>query len=587
MSCGSKNLSGPCFSFGDFELDIDAFQLRRRSEPLKLERIPLELLILLVQREGQLVAREEIAARLWDNCHVDVTAGINTAIRKLRLALQTSPGAPAFVETVPGKGYRFRSSGDRVTIAVLPFQNLSADPEQEYLSDGLTEEAIASLGRLAPSRISVISRTSSMVYKQSNKTAAEIGRELGAAYLVESTVRRDPQQIRITCKLIRASDQLQVWSNSYDRYTCDAIDIQQEIGAAIARQIGAELSRPATANRSSAQDPDAQDLYLRGRYYWHQRTPEAMRKSVEYFQAALRQDPAYALAHAGLAQTYIIQTLVSGANPAEQRYQATAAIERALELEPGLPEALTAAGMARFFMLWDWEAAERAFEAAVEADPSNATAHQFYGHLLSNSLRHDEALNVIRRARELDPLSPIMYAFEAMFLCMAGRPLDAEPIAQHALTLDRDCFPAHTAMGTVLQAAGNMDGALQAYREAHRLSRGNVLLLAYQGALLGQTGRLDEARQILATIKQISQNRFVSPYAVAIVYAGIRDGESALQWLERAFEARDMFLVFLLVDPRWDPIRDHPRFQTIVKNCGFAGGRLHLGNESSGGSAYL
>jgi TolB-like protein/Tfp pilus assembly protein PilF len=587
---------------------------------VKLERIPFELLTFLLERRGQLVGRDDIAARLWGSAvHVDVESGVNTAIRKLRTALRDSPDKPSFIETVPGKGYRFiadvtsgdlpvavplphrsklvrRASGlaaalavaaavvyhtsgwadappvpsTPVTVIVLPFQNLSSDPEQEYLGDGLTEETIAALGRVSPSRMRVIARTSSMAYKGTRKTAKQIGEELGATYLLESSVRRDPQRVRITAKLIRALDQVQVWSAHYDRAPVSSLGIQDEIGNAIARQIGAELSGPnEQAKTRLTQDPDSHDLYLRGRYYLYQRTPDSMRKSAECFEGAIQKDPSYALAYAGLAENYVLQTIISGANPLGQRTKARLTIEKALSLDPNLAEAQTAAGMVNFFVVWDWAAAERSFKRAIEINPNYATAHQFYGHLLSNWLRHEEAITEIQRARELDPLSPMMHTFAGGYLVLAKRYGEALAPLQHALSTDPNFFPTHSVLGMLYHQTGKPDDAIAEFRKAYHLSGGNIVQLAYQGFVLGQVGRLAEARQIIGTMNQISQSPFVPPFAFALVHTGLGERDAAFRWLEKAYELRDFGLVFLASDPKWDSLRSDKRFQNLMRRCRF------------------
>jgi TolB-like protein/DNA-binding winged helix-turn-helix (wHTH) protein/Tfp pilus assembly protein PilF len=593
---------------------------------VKLERIPLELMIFLVERRGQLVSREEIAARLWgDGVHVDVESGVNTAMRKLRAALKDSPDKPVFIETVPGKGYRFvgpvspavsptpapaptrayspsnpfnrswmaaalalAAAGAAVvvyyaslrsvspdftssaTLVVLPFQNLSGDPEQEYFSDGLTEETIAALGRIAPARIHVIAWTSSKAYKRTQKTVAQIGSELGASHLVESTIRRDPKQVRITTKLIRVKDQVQLWNNTYDLQPSALLRVQEEIGTTIARHVGGEFSpRAEQTTVKPPPDADTHDLYLRSRYYWYQRTPESMRKSVEYLTAAIQKDPSYALAYAGLADTYVVQAVITWSDPRELWSKAKLATEKALSLDPNLAEAHTAAGMVSFFMTWDWVSAERSFRRAVELNPNSAIAHQFYAHFLSNSVRPSEAVAEIQKAREIDPLSPMMHTFGAAILVVAKRYEDAVPLIRQALALDPDFFPAHTVSGLLHQQTGKPDAALEEYRKAYRLSSGNILQLAYQGFVLGQIGRRPEAEQILTTMNQIGQNRFVPPIAFALVYAGLGDRDTAFQWLEKAYEVRDIGLVFLPAAPQWDSFRSDKRFQNLLRRCGF------------------
>lgn len=529
--------------------------------------MPFELLLLLVERHGQLVSRAEIAARLWKNgIHVDTESGVHTAVRKLRAALKDSIEKPIFIETVPGKGYRFIGQvSESITVAVLPFENLSSISAQDYFSDGLTEEIISSLGSLASSRIHVIARTSSMAYKRTSKTVDQIAHELGASHLVEGTVRRDRQRLRIAAKLIRAADQVQVWGDTYDQSSTDLLAIQQEIGAAIARQVGVEFSRRATqTSRRPSQDPDAHDMYLRGRYYWYRRTLESMWKAEECFQAAIQKDASFGLAYAGLADTYVIQILVNGASATQQWDKARLAAETALRLNPNLSEAHNAAAMIDFFVGWDWTAAEHSFVRAIELNPNYAIAHQFYGHLLSNSLRHDEAITEIRRAREIDPLSPIMHVFAGMFYTGAGRYDEAFACVRDALAIDPDFFPAHTALAHLHDHAGECESAIEEYRTAYRLSGGNLLQLAFRGFVLGRIGRRAEAQQIAATMNQISQSRFVPPSAFALVYTALDDRDAAFHWLEKAYEVRDIFLVSLPCGTWWDSLRSDKRFEALL-----------------------
>ena len=625
-------LTGARWNFEDFELDVAGFQLLRQSRPVKIERIPMELLILLVERSGQLVSREEIAARLWgDGVYMDAESGVNTAVRKLRAALKDSPEQPVFIETVAGKGYRFigpvsKAGGaaaaevvadrppapakipDRfkrfwpaaglavalaavagvvyyagfreaapfarvttVTIAVLPFQNLSSDAEQGYFSDGLTEETIAALGRVGAARLRVIARTSSMAYKGTRKTAGQIGTELGASYLVESTVRRDPQRVRITATLIRVNDQVQVWSATYDRARTSFLGVEDEIGNAIAKQVGEELSPTARGRlaRRATQDPDAHDLYLRGQYYLNQRTPEFVRKAMESFEAAVQKDPSYANAYSGIAETHVFQTLIIGVNALDQWNKVRLATDKALSLDPNLAEAHTAAGMANFFMGWDWAAAERSFKRAIELNPNDAKAHVYYGHLLSNWLRHDEALAEIQKARQLDPLSPVTYTFVGEYFFQARRYREALPPLQQALAIDPDYFGAHAILGWLYEQTDKPDAAIEEFRKAYRLSGGNLLQLANQGFVLGRTGRRADAQQMVTTMKQISQSRWVSPYLFALVYAGLGDRNETFRWLEKAYEVRDISLVFLTVDPKWDSVRSEERFKQLLRRCRF------------------
>lgn len=294
-----------------------------------------------------------------------------------------------------------------------------------------------------------------------------------------------------------------------------------------------------------------------------------MRRSLDYFEAAVQKDPTYALAHAGLADTCVIQAMITGSDPRELWEKARIETEKALSLGPTLAEAHTAAGMASFFMAWNWAAAESSFQRAIELNPNYAIAHQYYAHFLSNARRHEEAIVEIQKARAIDPLSPMMHTYIGGILVLARRYGDALPALQQALAIDPDFFPTHSVLGLFYQQTGKPDVAIEEYRKAYRLSGGNILQLAYQGFVLGQIGRRSEAEQIITTVNQIAQSRFVPPYAVALVYTGLGDRDAAIQWLEKAFEVRDVALVFLPADPKWDSLRSDKRFQSLLRRCGF------------------
>ena len=385
--------------FADYELDVEAYQLRRRGRPVRLERRPMELLILLVEHRGRLLSRNEIAERLWGkDVFVDVETGVNIAIRKVRLALRDSAEKPAFVETVVGKGYRFvaavevvptagtmptdkapdtpspgaAGSGPAlvvsrrswlwlgllacamiaafafwsrgippatpVTLAVLPFSNLTGNPDRDYLADGLTEEATVTLAQMAPGQVSVIGRQSAMLYKGSTKSLAAIGAELGVSYLMEGSIRAEGDRLRITSKLIRVRDQVQLWSQSYDRAAGSLLGLQEELSLAIGQQIRLQLSpgRIAAAARRQSGNPEAFDLYLRGRYLANQRTPASVGRALEYYRQATVVDPDYALAWSGIADALTSRPINSDFPPLEAREPAREAARRALRADPDL-----------------------------------------------------------------------------------------------------------------------------------------------------------------------------------------------------------------------------------------------------------
>ncbi len=443
--------------FGDYELNAASYELTRKGRAIKLERIPMELLMLLLERRGQLVGRDEIVQKLWgENVFLDVDNSINTAIRKLRRILRDNPRRPTFLLTVVGKGYRFvaptresepqsPATKRRAMLAVLPFENLANSPEQEYFSDGLTEETISRLGQINPEQLGVIARTSSMAFKGTRKNISEIGRDLGVDYILESSVRREGQRIRITSQLIRVEDQCHLWASTYDRNASTFLGIKSELEAAIAGQVKVRLVPSAGQEPAfPTQQADAYDLYLHGRYYWNQLTPPSIQRAIEYFQKAVARDPGYALAYAGLADCYTMLPIACDAPVLEILPKARAAANKALELDEQLPEAHSALGSIKLWMEWDWAGAEAAFQRALQLNSNYVHAHGYYGHLLSNVGRHAESAEQMREAREVDPLSPMMHALSGRLMYQARCYDAALDHLKNALAINSELWVVHT-----------------------------------------------------------------------------------------------------------------------------------------------
>ena len=542
----------------------------------------MDLLILLVMRRGALVSRQEIIERLWSNdAAIDVDTGLNTAIRKIRRALQDSPERPAFIETVVGKGYRFVAEVESpvvddaeapgVMLAVLPFANLSGDHEREHVADGLTDDTIAALSQLDPERLSVIGRTSAMAHKGSRKSLAEIARDLNAQFVVEGSVRSEGKLLRIRCTLIRASDQSQLWSQSYDRELTSLLDVQRELSIAIAGQVRVQLSpeRLESVGRRHTRNESAYDSYLRGRRFWYQLTPASTRMAIEYYSRATAVDPVYALAWAGLAEAFAGAPINADADPAVMQLLARAAAERAVRANPELSESQHVAGQVQWFFEWDFRAADAAFRKAVALDSSNAWAHSMYGHALSQLGRHEEARGVMNRACLLEPLSPLHHAMASQVAFQARDLSLASERARRAIVIDPEFWVGHMMRGQACEQLGEMDAALEALATASRLSGGNSKPVATRAYVLARTGQGAGARDVATMLEEVARSRFVPPYAMALIYAGLDERETALEWLERAHSTRDVHLVFLPVDPKWDRLRADPRFAALLERCGF------------------
>jgi len=576
------------FKFGEFELDISAYELRRSGQPVHLERQPMDLLILLVERHRELVWRADIVKRLWaPGVFVDVEMGVNTAIRKLRQALRDSKESPSFIETISGKGYRFiapvttpvavaapqssAQSEPRMMLAVLPFENYSNDPEHEYFSDGLTEETISHLGGMNPERMGVIARTSSMAYKRTSKSVREIGAELGVDYILESSVRREGDLVRITSQLIRVEDQTHVWTSNYDRDVTSVFAIQRELSTAIARHVGLQLlpERLSALERRQTANAAAHDLYLRGRYFWNQLSAATTKSAMEYYGRAVELDPEYALAWSGMADAYSASPVNADRDPLQVWPRARDAVAHATASGPGLPEVHTSLGLLKFWLDWDWVAAEAAYRKSIALDPSYSLAHRFLGIVLSHMARHEEASLALRQARHLDPLNATNHALSAQVAFAARNYSVAVQFAQQAITLDPEFHIGYIQLAQASERMGSSDQALTALNSAGRFGGGNSKAISIRGYICAMLGKTTEAHEVLNTLESVSREQYVPPYATALVYLGLGQHDSALHWLERAYDAHDVHLVFPPVDPKWDPLRDDHRFVDLLRRCGF------------------
>jgi len=575
------------YYFEGFELDRGACELRRKGRTVPLERIPFELLSLLVERRDRVVSRDEIIEHVWGkDVFLEAEHSVNTAIRKVRVALRDDPAAPRFVRTVPGRGYRFvapvkdfrvsaRPAGakarkGRVMMVVLPFENLSQDPAQEYFSDGLTEETISNLGQLASEQLGVIARTSAMTYKRTRKSIAEIGRELNVDYALEGSVRREGERVRISAQLIRASDQTHLWAQNYERELKDVLGVQTELGRAIAEQVHVRLApRQGTPHvETNWPNSAAYDTYLRGRFHAWKRTRPNIERAIEYFRQAAALEPRLAAAYAGLADCYAILPITSDYRPREAFPEAEQAATQALKVDPGSAEAHCALASIRFWYSWDWRNSEEHSRQAIGRNANYALAHLFYGHMLSNTGRHEQAIAEIDLARQLDPFSPIINTLCAEFRFHAGRQDEILPMIARSLEIDAHFWVTHVVAAKAYQSLGCCDEALEAAQKARQFSAGNTEPIALTGYTYALMGKRAEAEKVLEQLQSLSAQKFVPPYHFATIYAGLGKMDAALDWLERAYDERDVHMVFLKVEPKWDVLRDSARFEALIKQMG-------------------
>lgn len=453
------------------------------------------------------------------------------------------------------------------SIAVLPFVNMSTEAEQEYFSDGISEQLINLLAKIPELR--VISRSSTFLLKGQAISVTEIAKRLDVTHVLEGSVRKAGNLVRIDVKLIDAGSDAQVWSETYDRELTDIFAVQDEITLAVVRELKLALLKDELPARSPPKSIEAYNAYLRGRFYWNEGDPTDLDKARQNFERALEIDPAYALAHAAMADYYSALPFYSSSRPDEVFPKAKAAVARALAIDDQLPEAHAALAYIRTYYDWDWRDAGKEFKLALEFDPNNANLQHRYSRYLSSVGRTDEALVHMQRARELDPLSLIILANVGV-IHYFGRQFEETLRHLRKLAATEPDFPvAHWGIGLALEQMGDMDGALASFQKAAELTKRGTNVLASLGRAYAASGQQDEARKILQELTARAKQRYVPSYQIALVHAGLGDKEKAFKSLEAAFEERSTLLTYLKMDPRFDSLRSDVRFQSMLRRLNF------------------
>ena len=454
------------------------------------------------------------------------------------------------------------------SIAVLPFRNMSADPEQEYFCEGMSEEIINALTHIEDLR--VVARTSAFVFKEKREDIREIGRKLNVETLLEGSVRKADNMLRITAQLINVADGYHLWSERYDREMEDVFAIQDDISQAIVNALRIKLvgEEKTLLVKRYTEDTEAYNLYLKGRYFWNKRTEEGMKKSIEYYEQAIEKDPSYALAYSGLADTY--NTLGDwDFLPSKEAYsKAKVAATKALEIDDLLAEAHSALAWVKHVFDWDWLEAEREFKRAIELNPRYPTAHQWYAEYLMKVGRHNEAIAEIKRAQELDPLSLIINAIGGYVFFFARQYDEAIEQSRKTLEIDMNFYPAHLNLGWAYEQKGMFEEAITEFQKAIRLSGGSSLPLRNLGHAYAMSGRKSEAKEILNELMELSKQSYDQSYGIALIYTGLGEKDQALEWLENVYKERSGGMAILKVDPRMDGLRDNPRFTELLKKIG-------------------
>jgi eukaryotic-like serine/threonine-protein kinase len=530
-------------SVADLVSDLRA--LRTRLEHPTLERMLSPL--------GKRGSGGESSRRVWLGFAVFLALG--SAVAWWQLARTASS---------PGAG----GASPRPSIAVLPLQDLSPQPDQEFFADGMTEELITNLAKIRGLR--VIARTSVMQYKGASTSLPEIAAALHVGYVLEGSVARDGERVRISAKLIDPATQQNLWAESYDRSFEGILDLQREVARAIAAEVRVQLT-PVELVRLSASrtiNTRAYENYLRGRYLGNRRTKEALEQALEYYQAVVANDPSSGLGYSGLADVFTLQAVQGMAPPAEVWPKAKTAAMRALELDDSLAEAHSAMGLIHSFNEWNWDQAEKEFHTAIELNPGDATAHQRYAAMLSRLGRHREAIAEMEQAHELDPLSITINNAVAVCYYMARRYDDAIRQLESNRALSPTYYRTYWNLGRCYLQKKQYPEALENLQKARELSDNNSFMIAAQANGYARAGQNQQAWQLLSDLIETSKKEYVSSMSIALVQIGLGENQSALTWLEKALGEQAGLLVWLKVDPEFDPLRAEPRFQQLLEKVG-------------------
>ena len=469
-------------------------------------------------------------------------------------------------------GSTFRSSlfkrADAATVAVLPFEDLNADPLQPYVSQGITEDIITQLGRAGSSGFGVIAGPSVWRYRNKHPAPGQVGADLGAAYILTGSIRREASRMRITARLTRSRDAVQIWADSFNGPSDAALSLQEDVAAAVARAVGTQIagSAPKTLERRQAIDSQAYDLYLRGRFYWNQRTEVSLRQAADYFQQTISRAPGYAPAYAGLADSYAALVYGCYLAPAEGFAKVRAALQRARELDPQAPEVFASEGYMNMYFDWDFGAAAQNLEHAIALNPNYAPAYDWLGVLRTAMEDFPAASRAIERARQLDPVSLPILTDVGFELHYSKHNKEAEGALRKVFALDPNFPLAHFWMGRVLSAEGDCANALS---QLGTLSSGPLRdwqpLIAGHGYASAACAEQDLAQRDLKRLEDMGKTRFVTSYGKALIHSGLGDREQTLVWIRKAIEERSHWMVWIRLDPRFSALRSDSRFQGFVR----------------------
>jgi TolB-like protein/DNA-binding winged helix-turn-helix (wHTH) protein/Tfp pilus assembly protein PilF len=612
------------YEFGPYRLNPAQQLLVMGTRKIPLTPKAFHTLLVLVENQGRVVSKEELLEKVWPDTFVE-EASLTQNVFTLRKQLGDDRGEAIYIETIPKRGYRFVAvvrlieereeltlgpdsfrprpgftsfllrlclavlavllvagtlwwwsstshaalHPQKVMLAVLPVQNLTGNPDKDYISDGMTEEVVARLGSANPGKLGVIARTSSMAYKNTNKTVSQIGHELGVDYILESSIRSNGERLSVTAQLIRTTDQTHIWAQVYDKHVGDILSVQDDVARTVAREIQVSLLSGEAAHGTSATNPDAYDAYLKGRFYWNKRTRESMTAALKYFQEATEKDPDYAPSYAGLSDTYQIMVMWSQISLQDGLTRGRAAAEKAIALDDRLAEAHTSLASLKESFDWDWAGAEAEYKRALDLNPNYATGHHWYAEFLAGHARFEQAAAEMNKALELDPISPVIATTVAEMSCRTGHCKEAIDQYQRVLQMHPGYSQASYLLAEAYARLGRYDEAIAQIDRAKALPDLNPgwasATRAYAAAM---SGRRQEALSLLARVRKETNRQYVD-YMLATVYASLGNTDEAFASLERARRVHDVSLLLVQADYRLDTLKGDPRFKGFLRQMNF------------------
>ena len=581
--------------FGIFEVDLRARELRKGGIRLRLQDQPFLILAAMLERPGDVVTREELRQRLWPaGTFVDFEHSLNAAIKRLRAVLGDDADSPRFIETLHRRGYRFIASVEgeqpprnpqavhppvksrhdamNVRLVVLPFSNLGGDPSQEYFSDGLTEEMITQIGRLCPGRLGVIARTSSMLFKRSAKSVSEIGRELGVDYLLEGSVRREGDCVRITAQLIEVPTEVHLWAETYDRSMAETLTMQTEVASHIARSLAMELvpDQVDVLGKSTPRRTEAYQAYLKGRYHWNRGGLDGVMSAISYYERAVEIDPLFAAAYAAMARAKVAIANHARQPGREWLEHAREAARRAIVIDPGLSDAHIALAEVSRTLEWNWRRAEDEYRTAIALSPSCESAHRLFAQFLAARSRFAEAKTEADRACDVDPFCLVVSTTAAFVRYTAGEFDAAIDRCRDMLDMDPSFVSARRLLGAALLGAGRSGEAVTELEAAAGPDTSDPVSLASLAHAKALSGARDEAVAMVTRLESMAAVSYLSSYQLALAHTGLGNTDVALDLITGACQEREPSVVFVAVEPRFEPLRRAPRFASVLDDLGLA-----------------